>query len=174
MTPYEALSFHPLLLQGARGRASSIALPPRLRTRLAKHVLPDLVSKRDLEQALERTTHTLTVRLVGVMLGITGLTNAVQFALLHLVPPAPPPALRHASAPSSGIVLAADQSFDWDRYHARQDACREADRIAAQCEVERNAVFNSFVRRGPPERYCDELALRQAQRACSAFYRDRR
>ena len=26
-----------------------------------------------------------------------------------------------------------DQPFDWDRYHARQDACREADRIAARC-----------------------------------------
>jgi hypothetical protein len=63
----------------------------------------------------------------------------------------------------------ADQPFDWDRYHARQDACREKDRIAAQCGVERNPVFNSFVRRGVPEGYCDELALRQATRACSPF-----
>jgi hypothetical protein len=45
-----------------------------------------------------------------------------------------------------------------DRYHERQDACREADRIAAACA------------RG----YCDELALRQARRACSAFTGDRR
>jgi hypothetical protein len=59
--------------------------------------------------------------------------------------------------------------FDWDRSHARQDACAEKDRIAAQCEVERSAVFNSFVRRGSPERYCDVLALRQATRDCSAF-----
>jgi hypothetical protein len=50
--------------------------------------LPDLVSKRDLEQALERTTHTLTARLVGFMLWITGLMNAVLFALLHFLPPA--------------------------------------------------------------------------------------
>ena len=64
---------------------------------------------------------------------------------------------------------AANEPFDWDRYHDRQDACAEKDRIAAQCEVERNPVFNSFVRRGTPEGYCDELALRQAQRACSAF-----
>jgi hypothetical protein len=45
------------------------------------------------------------------------------------------------------------EPFDWDRYHARQDACTEQDRIAADCA------------RG----YCDELALRQAKRACSPF-----
>jgi hypothetical protein len=45
--------------------------------------------------------------------------------------------------------------FDWDRYNARQDACREADRIAQDCT------------RGVE--WCDELALRQARRACSAF-----
>ena len=49
----------------------------------------------------------------------------------------------------------ADRPFDWDRYHARQDSCREADRIAQDCT------------RGLA--YCDELALRQAKRACSAF-----
>ena len=47
------------------------------------------------------------------------------------------------------------QQFDWDRYHDRQDACREKDRIAAECV------------RGVD--YCDEPALRQARRACSAF-----
>jgi hypothetical protein len=51
------------------------------------------------------------------------------------------------------IQPAHSEPFDWDRYHARQDACTEQDRIAADCA------------RG----YCDELALRQAQRACSAF-----
>ena len=71
-----------------------------------------------------------------------------------------------AAAPCPGH---ADKPFDWDRYHARQDACAEKDRIAAQCEIERNPVFNSFVRRGVPEEYCDELALRQAARDCSAF-----
>ena len=70
---------------------------------------------------------------------------------------------------AQAIGPAANEPFDWDRYHDRQDACAEKDRIAAQCEVERNPVFNSFVRRGTPEGYCDELALRQAQRACSAF-----
>ena len=38
------------------------------------------------------------------------------------------------------------------RSNARQDACREADRIA-----------------GRGQGYCDELALRQAKRACPAF-----
>ena len=52
-------------------------------------------------------------------------------------------------------VSAGDRPFDWDRYHARQDACREADRIAQDCT------------RGLA--YCDELALRQAKRACSPF-----
>jgi hypothetical protein len=55
----------------------------------------------------------------------------------------------------AGPTLAADRPFDWDRYHARQDACREADRLAQDCT------------RGLA--YCDELALRQAKRACSAF-----
>ena len=49
----------------------------------------------------------------------------------------------------------ADQPFDWDRYNAHQDACLEADRIAQDCT------------KGVA--YCDELALRQARRACSAF-----
>jgi hypothetical protein len=30
-------------------------------------------------------------------------------------------------------VSAGDRPFDWDRYHARQDACREADQIAQDC-----------------------------------------
>jgi hypothetical protein len=54
---------------------------------------------------------------------------------------------------SASPAVAADRPFDWDRYHARQDACSAQDRIAADCI------------RG----YCDELALRQATRACSAF-----
>jgi hypothetical protein len=58
------------------------------------------------------------------------------FAALHYIP-----------------ARAADQPFNWDRYHSRQDACLEQDRIAADCA------------RG----YCDELALRQAQRTCSPF-----
>ena len=47
------------------------------------------------------------------------------------------------------------QQFDWDRYHDRQDACREKDRSAAECV-------------GGVD-YCDEPAVRQARRACSAF-----
>jgi hypothetical protein len=52
-------------------------------------------------------------------------------------------------------VSEATPAFDWNLYHDRQDACREADRIAAQCT----------------QGHCDDLALRQARRACSAFDR---
>ena len=74
-----------------------------------------------------------------------------------------------ALAAASPALASEQRSFDWDRYHARQDACAEKDRIATQCEIERSTVFNSFVRRGSPERYCDVLALRQATLDCSAF-----
>jgi hypothetical protein len=59
----------------------------------------------------------------------------------------------------AGAPTHADEQrpFDWDRYHARQDACREANRIAAAC-----AGADGI-------KYCDELSLRQAKRAWSAF-----
>jgi hypothetical protein len=50
-------------------------------------------------------------------------------------------------------VSEATPPFDWELYNDRQDACREADRIAAACT----------------QGHCDELALRTAQRACSPF-----
>jgi hypothetical protein len=75
---------------------------------------------------------------------------AVIFTWLQAQPRLPWP-----SRASAASLVLADQFFDWDRYHARQDACREADRIAQDCA------------RGVA--YCDELALRQAKRACSAF-----
>ena len=54
----------------------------------------------------------------------------------------------------------ADQPFDWDRYYARQDACLEADRIAQDCAEPGPSGFKNF---------CNELALREARRKCSAF-----
>jgi hypothetical protein len=59
----------------------------------------------------------------------------------------------------AGATARADEQrpFDWDRYHARQDACREANRIAAAC-----AGADGI-------KYCDELSLREAKRAFSAF-----
>ena len=81
----------------------------------------------------------------AVILAVAGLVIALL--LPRLVPSAP----THAA----GIVLAADRPFDWDRYHARQDACAEKDRITAAC--------------AKGVEYCDALALRQATRACSAF-----
>jgi hypothetical protein len=60
-----------------------------------------------------------------------------------------------ALAAASPVLAAEPRPFDWDRYHDRQDACVEKDRIAAQCA------------QGVP--FCDELALRQATRACAPF-----
>jgi len=50
---------------------------------LTRHVLPDLATKTDLEQGLERLKHDLTIRLVGFMLAVTGLMNGILFALLR-------------------------------------------------------------------------------------------
>ncbi|HEY1261178.1 MAG TPA: hypothetical protein VGF34_18155 [Stellaceae bacterium] len=52
---------------------------------LINHVLPDLVTKADLEQAIERLEHRLTVRFFGLMLGVNGLMNGILFALLRFV-----------------------------------------------------------------------------------------
>ena len=52
---------------------------------LVKHVLPDLVTKADLEQAIERLAHRLTVRFFGIVLGVNGLMNGILFALLRFV-----------------------------------------------------------------------------------------
>ena len=78
--------------------------------------------------------------------------------LPFLMPRPPSPALPRSAVRPGQIwrsLAWADQPYDWDRYHARQDACLEADRIAQECT-------------GGVE-HCDELALRQARRACSAF-----
>ena len=53
-------------------------------------------------------------------------------------------------------VPADERPFDWDRYHARRDACPEANRIAAACAA-------------AGIKHCDELSQRQAKRACSAY-----
>jgi hypothetical protein len=50
-----------------------------------KHVLPELVTKADLEQVIERLEHRLTVRFFGMMLGIVGMMDGVLFALLRFV-----------------------------------------------------------------------------------------
>lgn len=59
-----------------------------------------------------------------------------------------PPGIRGMSAETR-----TDRLFDWDRSHTRRDAYRTVDHIAAQ------------YMRG----YCDEPALREAQRVCSAL-----
>jgi hypothetical protein len=67
-------------------------------------------------------------------------------------------AIGHVSHAGERTVSEATPAFDWDLYHDRQDACREADRLAADCT----------------QGHCDELALRSARRACSAFTGERR
>jgi acid phosphatase family membrane protein YuiD len=59
---------------------------------LVNHVLPDLVTKADLtatkvdlEQAMERLEHRLTVRVFGMVLGIVGVMDSILFALLRVV-----------------------------------------------------------------------------------------
>ena len=70
---------------------------------LTRHVLPDLATKADLEQAvnrleqridqtversehrLEQSMHQQSLRHFGVTLGIVGLMNAILFALLRVV-----------------------------------------------------------------------------------------
>ena len=85
-------------------------------------------------------------RLLGTAIRFCPYHLLAAFELVHRLRVVPAVAL------AAGPVRAAEP-FYWDRYHARQDACREADRIAADCA------------RGLA--YCDELALWQTKRACS-------
>jgi hypothetical protein len=52
---------------------------------LVNHVLPDLVTKADLDQAIDRLEHRLTVRVFGMMLGTVGVMDGILFALLRVV-----------------------------------------------------------------------------------------
>jgi NAD(P)-dependent dehydrogenase (short-subunit alcohol dehydrogenase family) len=83
-------------------------------------------------------------RLAGRIAFITGAGNGIGRAT----------AILFAREGARVTVSEATPVLDWDLYHNRRDACREADRIAAQCT----------------QGHCDELALRQARRACAAFY----
>ena len=97
--------------------------------------LPHLATKAELEKKPGRGE---LWGAIAAMVGAQAVIAAVLAVILTWAPPA-----RGA------------EPFDWDRHHARQDACRDADHIAQECT------------RGLE--WCDELALRQAQRACSAF-----
>jgi len=48
---------------------------------MARHVLPQLVTKADLDIAIERLEHRLTLRLIGIV----GAFDAALFALLRFV-----------------------------------------------------------------------------------------
>ena len=77
--------------------------------------LPHLATKAELEKKPGRGE---LWGAIAAMVGAQAVIAAVLAAILTWAPPA-----RGAEAFAPG-------SFDWDRYHARQDACREADRIA--------------------------------------------
>jgi hypothetical protein len=89
------------------------------------------MNDRDLDRLVNRARIKFAIKLAIILVIVFGLL----FVALRYTPPT------HG------------EPFDWDRYHARQDACREQDRIIAACV----------------QGYCDELALRQATRACSPF-----
>jgi hypothetical protein len=95
---------------------------------------------------------------MGAMVGAQAVALAAAALIFSIIQTRPAPAAPPGPHANAAWIVLAGEPFDWDRYHDRQDACREADRIAAQCT------------RG----YCDELALRSAQRACSAFTGERR
>jgi hypothetical protein len=50
---------------------------------LARYVLPELVTKGDLDIGFERLEHRLTFRFFGMLLGVVGLMDAILFALLR-------------------------------------------------------------------------------------------
>jgi hypothetical protein len=64
-----------------------------------------------------------------------------------------------ATSPARAAERQFDQDWDWGAYPDQQDACRKADRIAQDCAVRTPSGFA----------WCDELRLRQARSACSAF-----
>jgi hypothetical protein len=76
-----------------------------------------------------KPSHAYLWGVMGAMVGGQAVILAAAALALVILQarPASTPA-PHASARPADIVLAAD-SFDWDRYHDRQDACREKDRM---------------------------------------------
>jgi len=52
---------------------------------LVNHVLPDLATKADLQQAIDQLEHRLTVRIFGMMLRVVGVMDGILFALLRIV-----------------------------------------------------------------------------------------
>jgi hypothetical protein len=79
---------------------------------------------------------------------------ALAAAVLALSIVQTPPSQR--AAVPAGIVLASDRPFDWDRYHERQDACRELDQAQRACVAGGLAA-------------CNQALVDQLRRQCSAF-----
>ena len=126
----------------------------------------DLVTKTDLKNALEDLGQKLTIRfggmlIVAVVLLFSGLGTATTILLNRLPAAATSVPAQRATALPAGLVLAADtvaapRGFDWDRYHDRQDACAELDRVLLACTTSDSGK-------------CDQAPINRLQRQCSAF-----
>jgi hypothetical protein len=53
------------------------------------------------------------------------------------------------------VQMAADKTFDWDRYHDRRDACTELDELRRECAHDTRA--------------CNETASRRLARDCTPW-----
>jgi hypothetical protein len=115
----------------ARLEPMIIRIDERLNT-----TFPHLATKADLA---EKPSHAYLWGVMAAMVGAQAVALGAAALIFTMI----------QARPAHG------EPFDWDRYHARQDACTEKDRIAADCVQGLD--------------YCDELALRQAKRACSPF-----
>lgn len=129
--------------------------------------LPHLATKAELAAGLAELREALADKpsrgylwgVMGAMVGAQAVALAAAALIFSIVQTRMPPAAHAAAGFPFPLALASERvaetapAFDWDQYHARQDACRDADRIAAACA----------------KGACDELALRQAKRDCSAF-----
>jgi hypothetical protein len=112
----------------------------------------DLATKRDLRELGQQ----LTIRLGGMLVIATGILLAGLGATASIILNRLPPASQSAPAPRAAAFMLAGEAFNWDRYHDRQDTCRELDQAQRACA------------NGWPAA-CDQAVLARLQRQCSAF-----
>lgn len=112
----------------------------------------DLATKRDLRELGQQ----LTIRLGGMLVIATGILLAGLGATASIILNRLPPASQSAPAPRAAAFMLAGEAFNWDRYHDRQDTCRELDQAQRACANEWPAA-------------CDQAVLARLQRQCSAF-----
>jgi hypothetical protein len=126
--------------------------------------LPHLATKEELADLrgemrtalASKPSHAYLWGVMGAMVGgqaVILAAAALALVILQTRPASTPGP--YASVRPSGIVLAAD-SFDWDRYHDRQDACTELGEAQLAC-----ATYGLVT--------CDQALIDRLQRQCSAF-----